>query len=375
MAGPKRNRRRISHNKVRPKKKRVARSSPRTVIPSRGLNGFSAMRNFSLYPHQWVQKGTSWLDSLAKWGAVAMRIFSTFVTVDNKHLTTTWTVTGTVQAIAFGVEDLVWSSPLREMRPASLTYIPGVGAASTYVPSLDYRQGKVNTLSVKLTCGSELAKRAGRVTLALYPLSATEAAAYQQDKSSLVVPTYDELLLMPGAVTAPLGTVVSRTWSPKSCDYGHLINSLGQVSAPTAKDGSDLKGGAPVVVVCVGYQDMAASTADPSALYAPEEALFNVDVSANVNLRDWGTVYTRSLPISGPSDTVSCELAGSRIPIPTSRFTPTRAGLQLPFDALSQEHQTLALLQGGAHEVRVIPCDFRDPLVSELEAAMNIVSP
>lgn len=303
-----------------------------------------------------------------------MRIFSTFVSIDRQHLTTTWTVTGTVQAVAFGVEDLVWSSPLREMRAATLSYIPNVGAATTYVPSLDYRQGKINNLVVKVTCGSEMAKRAGRVTLAIYPLIVSEAAEYQHDHTKLVVPSYDELLLMPGAVTAPMGVVVSRGWSPRPSDFGHMVNSLGQIAAPSKRDGSDMFGGLPVVVVCVGYQDFASSSADPSALYAPEEAMSNVDVSANVSLRDWGTVYTRSVPITGPNDTVNCYLASERFSVPTSSFSCSQRGLVLPLSALSREHQVLAQLQSGPHEVRIVPCDMSDPVADQLLDAMESIA-
>lgn len=288
------------------------------------------MRKFSLFPKQFKQKEESWLSKMYRYGAHAMKVAVALLASD--ELTASWMVTGTVQAIALGPEDLVYSSPICEQRDIELTYHPVSGHVSaTQASSVDYRRGRINHLMVKASCGSEMSKRAGRYVVGIYSPSLDEAHAVRLDaKRRLNVPTFEELLLMPGATVAPYGVPIVKRWSPGVHDAAKLMNDVGQSDRPAAN--GTMYGGVPSVVICVGYQDFASSSASASNLYAPEEAMIDVDVSGTLTLGSWGTTWIRAVPPMGDSGTVQCEVRGYKFLHPIDSFdlvegiavTPTR---------------------------------------------------
>lgn len=321
MVNPKRSRRRRRSRRNRrsaPKQGQVSKTSPR------GLSKYSTARSFSLYPKQWEQAtNSSWLDKLVSYGSIAMKIFTTLLASD--HLSSTWCVTGTVQCIVLGVEDLLWSSPLKEDGFISASYSAGLGVATKFAPQVDYRQGKIDSLTVKITVGAENSKRAGRICMAVVSLTESESDAFKAAKKGIPIPSFDQLLLYPGAVTGPMTCgVLSRTWRPKSSDYGMSFKQIGQDVKP---GDSNPPGGSPVVAVYVGYQDMASSNATPSTLYAPEEALFNLDIHGTVHCREWGTSWIRKWPITMKTDDVTMCFGRERFELDSSLLTLNDKGL------------------------------------------------
>lgn len=354
---PSRKRRRSKRRRKAGLRSRAGTSNPRTRIPPDGLRKLNVMRNFSLYPHQWVESGSSWLDKLIRYGSVAMKIFTTLLLSDHS-VGATWQIVGTVEAILIGPEDLAWSSPLREEGTVSYSHRPGLGVSLTTAPTIDYRQGKINTLTVKVTPGSELSRRAGRVSVAIAPLTLDVAQTCATDEKKIVTPTFEQLLLMPGAVTAPFGPVISQTWRPHQSDLGQQFTTLGQANKPDKDKPDYIVGGVPVLAVYVGYQDMAASTADPSALYAPEEALFNVDISGSLHLKQWGTSWIRARPHWSDASTIGASVGNVQLSIPSDHFVLKEGSLFLPWDKMSSRLRELATLQSSlSHPLSFLALD------------------
>lgn len=327
-----RNKRNSSH-KIRKNPKNKNKRSIRTTIPSRGLSNFSAMRKFSLFPKQFEQEKESWLSKMYRYGATAMRIAVALLTSD--ELTASWMVSGTVQAVALGPEDLVYSSPICEQRDIELTYHASSGRVSaTQASSVDYRRGRINHLVIKASCGSELSKRAGRCVVGIYSPTLDEAHAICKNPKSLQVPTFEELLLMPGATIAPYGVPIIKRWTPGVHDAAKLMCDVGQSERPTASGG--LNGGIPSVVICVGYQDFASSSATAANLYAPEEAMIDVDISGSLTLGSWGTSWIRAIPPSGDAGAVQCEVRGYKFLHPARSFDVVEGILTTPISDLPE---------------------------------------
>lgn len=299
MAGNRRNKRRGSR---RPKGRKGSKGST-TRMPSQQIRSYPTLRSFSFYPVQ-IKKTKdetpTWLESLKYWGSIAMQVFTTIAAVadDVSIETDSYAVTGSVQCMAIGVDDLVVRTPICETVTYKVKPIVnnGVPAVKSYTaPALDYRQGKICSLNVKITSSGELSKRAGRLAAALVPLTDMQAKDYSTFKPD--VPSFKDLTRLPGAVTALAGTPISLNWRPHLTDFGYQMCAIGQEVNPD--EDVDPMGGTPVVLLFVGYQDMASSSSDPAGLYAPEEALINVDVSSRLSLREYGRTWLRPLPIVG----------------------------------------------------------------------------
>lgn len=373
-------RRRRSRRRRKAGSSRVGSSNPRTRIPSAGLKKLSVMRNFSLYPKQWKQiDSTSWLDKMIRYGSIAMKVFTTLI-LSEDGVGATWQITGVVETILLGPEDLVWSSPLREDGLIGAFPVPGVGLSAILAPTVDYQQGKFDRLVIKLTAGSELAKRAGRVSMAITPLTLEAAVAVEEKK--IKTPSFDQLVLMPGAVTAPLGPTLTLVYVPKAGEFGSSYSTLGQPDMPNKDKPDTITGGLNVLALHVGYQDFAASTADPSVLYAPEEALFNVDVSGAVSLKQWGTTWIRGRPMFSDSTKVGCCIGNMFTDIPAQFFEPRKSGLFLPWEKMNSHLRRIVSLQSSSpHPLSILlpedTCDEEEDSSFEflLASSLKIVSP
>lgn len=304
---------RKSASKLRPRSKRSRRSVPAS-LPSLGVMSLRLLRNMTAYPKT-ISSGkpaSNWLDKLSAFGAFALKMFLAAISYDS--LGATSYPTGSIQCFCIGVEDLLWSSAIRESVRFKWDNV------DFDKPCIDYRQGRLRRLTVRVTPSSELAKRGGRLTLALVPVTLTEAVALGDKSYNLESISFEYLMQMPGAVTVPASRPVSKTWTPKPADYGFGFKTIGQMTAPS-KEKPSVNGGDPVCFVYLGYQDMASSNAEIKELYSPEVASFNVDLSGEVALREFGRSYIRETCQNlMNAESVAVSLPGSRdrISVPAS---------------------------------------------------------
>lgn len=277
--------------KRRPNRRRIATNS----LPTVGVGLLRLIRNFMFYPKQLSgdKTSTSWLDALVKYGAVAMKLFLAVVTY-TEGVGAVMAPYCSVQCLSIGPEDLVWSSAIKEVR--RLTVFDKDGKTVDIVcPTLDYRQARVRSMTVKVTPSSELAKRGGRICVAVVPLTLKEAEKIVDGRIPIQQLDFSLLVQTPGAIVKPASRAITHTWRPKSSDLGKEFLECGTTTTPTYAQQSPSKG-LPVCMVYFGYQDMACSKPDASQMYAPEEAMFNVDISGMVDLREYGTSYIRKAP-------------------------------------------------------------------------------
>lgn len=182
-------------------------------------------------------------------------------------------------------------------------------------PCIDYRQARIRSLTVRVTPSSDMAKRGGRIVIAIVPLSLAEAISLNQGTLPIQQLDFALLLQMPGATVSAANRTVTKTWKPKTSDIGHEFREIGSVVTPTAAQPSPT-GGIAVALVYLGYQDMAGSKPDPTTLYSPEEATFNVDVSGMVDLREYGTSFIRKHPkVVFSSDSVGVIHPDNLVPV------------------------------------------------------------
>jgi hypothetical protein len=223
-----------------------------------------------------------------------MEVFTTLAQIASVEGRTTFCIVGASQAIALGPEDMLVNSPICENVTYKVAPVDAQNVKQFAAPALDYRQGKINRLVVRINTSGELSKRAGRIACALVPLTLERATL---SKVTVTALSFRELSQLPGAITAAAGTPLSLAWSPTSQDWGMQMQEVGQFNNPA--DDTDPLGGYPVVMLHVGYQDMASSSPAPAGLYAPEEALINVDIQANISLREYGRSWIRPHPPRG----------------------------------------------------------------------------
>ena len=297
--------------------------SGRRSAPSHGnCVMVNAVRNIHFAPHpttaQSVAK-TSWLSSLSSYGVALLRLLSTTMaalpiadtgSVDLRKLSAANPViTGALQVIYLGLDDLL------------TTAWPTLGRQVTWKPSnvqktvewsmkqCIFRQGRMNRIQFSVTPSSEASRRGGRYAINATPI-AQETAQYlrenlQMDSTNGAITTnlnnrsdgvwhvecitFDQLCEMPGTRCAPNATPIK--FSINLPGWTSQFHELGQRSIWYEKDDkvygarSMSMGGLPLIKVIFGYSDYASSDADPSDRYSPEEATFDVAVSARIGLR------------------------------------------------------------------------------------------
>lgn len=281
--------------KRRSKRRPNRRRFPTNSLPTVGVGMLRLIRNFMFYPKQLSSSkaSTSWLDALVQYGSIAMKLFLAVVSY-TEGVGATMAPYCAVQCLSIGPEDLVWSSAIKEVRRVSVFDKDGK-AVDIAAPALDYRQAKLRNVTVKVTPSSELAKRGGRICVAIVPLTLKEAEKIVGKLIPIQQLDFSLLVQMPGAIVASASKSVTHTWRPKSSDLGKGFLECGTTTTPTYAEQNPSQG-LPVCMVYFGYQDMACSKPDASQMYAPEEAMFNVDISGMVDLREYGTSYIRKAP-------------------------------------------------------------------------------
>jgi hypothetical protein len=129
---------------------------------------------------------------------------------------------------------------------------------------MDYKQARIKFLSIRIRPDAELARRGGRVAVAVVPLTEQKVQWYRPSrtyganwKTTDSVP-FDQIVQLPGAVLSPASSPMSVGWRPKSTEYGFRVLQMGipdtsnNAETRGASAGSDL-----VVEIYIGYRDFA----------------------------------------------------------------------------------------------------------------------
>lgn len=296
----------------------LARSNPPSTLRNAarlGIASHAVMRSFQCYPRlpsSTAQPQDSWLDKLVRYGSLAMKLFA-FVVGEESPYNAVSAIVGSTQTILVGPEDLLYGNAIQEVEAFQVRQ-----DVTELVPILDYKQARISMLSIRVTPGAELARRGGRVAIAVVPLTAQEVEWYRPTnafgsnwRTKDSVP-FDTIVQLPGATIAPASAPMTVTWRPKTTDYGFRFLQMGVPDAPSLAEASQAsRGGDPVVKIFIGYRDFASSKPDPTTTYAPEEAMIHLDIRGHVQLTENRRVYIRPYP-PRVSDTSSVALASAR---------------------------------------------------------------
>jgi len=273
-------------------RRKAGKAKKTRVRESIGLRSLRTLTNLAFYaklPKE-SKDANTWLSKLWQYGVLAFKLAVALFAVQEDGSAIS-APTGTVQAIAITPDTLVFSSPVTSWRSFSNT--DKEGKVSVYhSQSFGYRQVKVHTVHVRITPGSVLKERAGRISAVIIPLTWAESVKIQQGSlSDYESYQFLDIVKMPGAVTSEANRPVSLNWTPRQHEWGSEWLRVGQQETPSV--GEIPPGGLAIAVLLVGYQDLASPKPDVDKMYSADEALYNADVRASVSCREYGDSWLR----------------------------------------------------------------------------------
>lgn len=273
MVGKRRNNRRSRRAAAR----NVRNSSILRNISS-GLRGIRSTRSLTFAPKAIDTDGkvtSSWLETAFPYLVIAMKFVGSLLTHPIR-LTKTVAISSTIQSILIGCEDILYDHPITN--PSSVV----VDGKSQEVMQVDYSMARLTDIKIVISLMGNVAERAGRMAAVLIPLN-FEKATELNDRTSLdgEVVDFKQLTQKPGAIVSPNLrplTIVRRTrgFTARRAMLGDSKPRTDKLEYP--------KGGLPLFELIVGYQDMAALSADPKLTYSLSEATICVEISGNMIL-------------------------------------------------------------------------------------------
>lgn len=315
-------RRRRSGRSVR--RTNISRNPAVTRIPRTRSMKISTIRDLNLFTRLTSSSGavsSSWLDYLAAFGSIALRLFVFAVSgkkvihptptngLQRSVLATVLYPTSAVQSIWIGAEDLLFRHAIIEFEDRR------AGDTILKYPFINYRQAIVRSISAHITCGSPVSSRAGRFVACILNVVEEELANYMPSRKGAPWSTHDnwsfiEVAQMPGAIVAPYGRAVSLSWRPSPDTFARRALLIGQSDA----DGipaEGVSGGKPVCRLVFGYQDFASNTGSTDAMYGMNELAPQISLRGQVELRERGKQFVRPyVPFSMDTSAVSYSTTG-----------------------------------------------------------------
>lgn len=273
--------------------------------PNTGGRRLGATRSLEFYPASVDPNAStptptkSWLQYIAAIGTYAMKLFImswplTDTEFSSEDLAHTGAIVGAVQSLLVGPEDLLSRSPVA----ISSDLFKGLSVQGSYV--VNYRQAKIDFLKICVSAGAKSSELAGRMAVAVVPLTYGESSSYFDGFGRFNSPedivTFDQLIMYPGAVVSPFRQPISITWRPRRTDWASEFQQIGQTLSDV-QSASLTSGSFPCVKVLIGYQDFSNTSADPVAMYGEGEALLHVDLHGSLRVRDNMLRVCRGCPL------------------------------------------------------------------------------
>jgi hypothetical protein len=308
-------------SKKRVLQRRPSRRRKHSLVDSVAILGRRVLNFYTPQVRSAAQPAPSptWLDRLVSIGSFAGKLIvmvaSAFFNPISGMMDTTPTVVGTIQSLLLGIDDFIISHPFCDydvIQDLKALPDPNTGekivTKSANVPKINYRQAQLGRVSIRVSCSSELSKRAGQYCVALLPLSREESDAFVDgcerflpERQALTKPedrfTFVELQQFPRSVTKACDQSIVIHHKPAG--FTAMRHRIGYISRPnTTKDIANQFGGPFLYKLLIGYSDMASNSSDPVGLYSADEALFNVEVSAKVDFKEPGGTFLRPRPFT-----------------------------------------------------------------------------
>lgn len=311
----------------RRRNKRGARKSAKTSslikLANSALRGINTSRSLTYIPKQ-VPTGDSkvkqsWLEKALPYLTIVMQLFGSLITEPLESFTQAKVyVSSAVQCILFGAEDILYDHPITGEKVLT------INDEKITVRTLNYSTARVHSVNVTISFMGALSSRAGRVACVLRPLTREKSESmvihgdYPADWTA-EVKTFLQLTQMPGCVVSP--SLRPITLNMRATGFSGSAVEVGVADRPVNVKDKLFKGGLPLFELLVGYQDLAADSADPHLTYSIADAAICVELTGSISLSEPLSAprYMRSkvLPIYAATDLTVTE-GNMRRSIPVS---------------------------------------------------------
>lgn len=318
-------------NKYR-RRRRDRRSNPRinrnlSILRnvSSGLKGLQSTRSLTFAPKT-INKSNgsvtpSWLETAFPYLVIAMKFVGALLSTPTS-LYSSVNISSTIQSILISAEDIMYDHPITS---PSLVQVDG---KSVEIMHCDYSMVRLTGIKIVISLMGSVNLRAGRLAACLIPLNFEKAIELNEEVSrSSEVVDFKQLTQKPGSIVSP--NLRPLTIVQSTSGFTARRAMLGSPHDRDDRGGKLVypRGGLPLFELIVGYQDLAAASADPKLAYSLEEATLCVEISGSLVL---------DAPVSRPralrsivrtvfsSNNVSVYSPGSRqpaeIPIESLRY-------------------------------------------------------
>lgn len=261
----------LSNRKSRRPAKRVARRNRRLRRPAIAQR-FTVHRRLVVYPKK---TSATWLDKLAWFGSVALKLFQLIsnVTDDLKAITVT---------IASGATILLGPLDFAAVCPAAASVYTSTDREVQALRSLPYERASLPSLSVRIVPAIDVASRSGMYAAVLIPCDEV-AQAISRDKvpANRFIADYDNIIKHPNAVLAP----ATRSITLRLNRFRPPHNIL-----PYWTEADGYQNLYPTYALLIGFSSLAAPSTSVEDEYAVGRALFEVHLTGHLVLSEPGTV-------------------------------------------------------------------------------------
>lgn len=283
--------RRSNLRRVFKKMENKARPRPRAGATIRGgtegATSVTVNRSLTFFPKKAVPAGLNtepkwWIEGLEILGKIVMAILVHLLAGVSGTEPKKSVATGCIMRVALGAEDLLVES----------TQVTTDGGNAF----MRYRQARVEWIRATVIPISKFGDRAGIVYLNIEPCTRDQFLDDFAARTTENI-TITELKQQPGIRYKSALSPIWTSWSPKKEDFGYGWVSVGNQTSPAT---TGLQGGLPIAYLTVAYSDNSANElVDVPGNYKLHEAMFNVEISAKVLLRQGeDSVKIRVNPIS-----------------------------------------------------------------------------
>lgn len=223
-------------------------------------------RRCAVYPKT---KDSSWLDKLAWYGSIALRVFKTIYGVKD-NLDATTAITGAGTAILLGPGDFAAASI------ASAQVFTSNDKEVKACRAIPFERCALRRLKIRIVPSVDLGSRGGMYAACIMPVDTVDANYMQSDIINKFSPDFDAIIKNPAArmaqVTEPITLSISRRTRPVDIRVNSWTDDMGWINAY------------PQYVLVVAYSDLATNSAGSETHYSPSSSLFEVHMTGDINL-------------------------------------------------------------------------------------------
>lgn len=254
----------VRRKQVRPRIKR----SHRVARGNGSTQSFGVHRRLAVYPKT---DGSSWLDSLAWLGSIALKAFAFVAGVgDDLSIDTT--------TASVGSSLMIGPATFASVCPAASSTFTATDKEVIPLRVLPYERGSLRNIKIRIVPSVDQGSRGGMYAAVILPV---DQAAHAQSIAGArfperFVPDYDKIIKNPRAKMAQATQVLTLSIGSNAPPHN--------LTATWTDDG--FINNAPSHVLMIGFSSMAAEMKSVAAEYTPSRALFEVHMYSTLLLHE-----------------------------------------------------------------------------------------